>query len=175
MTQDVNAIPTTVDFSQIRKAFPVLEREVNGHPLVYLDSAASSQMRRQVADRLDRYHRSEHANVHRGVHVLSQRATDDYEEVRKKVRDFTNACTAFEVVFTTGTTDSINLVASSWGRQHLSEGDEIILTEMEHHANIVPWQMIARETGAIIRVVPVLDKRERDMEMYRSLVGPRTH
>jgi|SRR5690625_1024441 len=174
MKQDVNAIPTTVDFSQIRKDFPVLEREVNGHPLVYLDSAASSQMPRQVADRLDRYHRSEHANVHRGVHALSQRATDDYEEVRKKVRDFTNAGTAFEVVFTTGTTDSINLVASSWGRQHLSEGDEIILTEMEHHANIVPWQMIARETGAIIRVVPVLDNGELDMETYRALLGPRT-
>lgn len=174
MKQDVNTIPTTADFSVIRRDFPVLDTEVNGHPLVYLDSAASSQMPRQVADRLDRYHRAEHANVHRGVHALSQRATDAYEQVREKVNVFTHAGSGYEVVFTTGTTDSINLVASSYGRQHLSERDEIILTEMEHHANIVPWQMVAGETGAKIRVVPVLDNGVLDMEAYRSLLGPRT-
>jgi cysteine desulfurase / selenocysteine lyase len=164
----------TVDFDQIRKDFSVLEREVNGKPLVYLDNAASSQMPRQVASRLDRYHRMEHANVHRGIHTLSQTATDFYEETRKKVKEFIHAGSEDEIIYTTGTTDSINLVANSYGSVNFSEGDEIILSEMEHHANIVPWQMIARRTGAVIKVIPITDSGDLDMEAYRNLLSSRT-
>ncbi len=163
-----------VDFDKIREDFPVLYQEVNGHPLVYLDSAASSQMPVQVADRLDQYHRYEHSNVHRGIHTLSQKATDAYEEAREKVRMFINARYSDEIVYTTGTTDSINLVANSFGSVHFQKGDEILLSEMEHHANIVPWQMIAEKTGAVIRVIPVLDNGELDMEAYKSLLCKKT-
>ena len=163
-----------VDFDKIREDFPVLYQEVNGHPLVYLDNAASSQMPVQVADRLDQYHRYEHSNVHRGIHTLSQKATDAYEETRKKVRLFIKARHNDEIVYTTGTTDSINLVANSFGSVHFQEGDEILLSEMEHHANIVPWQMIAEKTGAVIRVIPVLDNGELDMEAYKSLLSKKT-
>jgi len=163
-----------VDFDKIRKDFPVLHQKVNGHPLVYLDNAASSQMPVQVADRLDHYHRYEHANVHRGIHTLSQKATDAFEEAREKIRAFINARHNEEIVYTTGTTDSINLVANSFGSLHFEKGDEIILTQMEHHANIVPWQMIAENTGAVIRVVPVMDNGELDMETYKSLLNKKT-
>lgn len=163
-----------VNFDKIRKDFPVLHQDLHGMPLVYLDNAASSQMPTQVADRLDRYHRLEHANVHRGIHTLSQRATDAYEETRRKVRDFINAEYVDEIVYTTGTTDSINLVANSYGLQNFSEGDEIILTEMEHHANIVPWQMIAERTGAVIKVIPVTDSGDLDMEAYKKLLNSKT-
>jgi len=173
MPQAVKDIPT-VDFLKIRKDFPVLEQEINGKPLVYLDNAASSQMPAQVADRIDRYHRNEHANVHRGIHTLSQRATDVFEETRKKVREFINAGSENEVVYTTGTTDSINLVANSYGGSVLKKGDEIILSEMEHHANIVPWQMIAERTGANIKVIPVTDSGDLDLEVYKSLLTDRT-
>lgn len=163
-----------VDFSKIRKDFPVLDQQVNGHPLVYLDNGASSQMPTQVADRLDRYHRYEHANVHRGIHTLSQKATDAYEEARHKVQKLINAASHEEIIYTTGTTDSINLVANSYGTLHFKEGDEIILSEMEHHANIVPWQMIAEKTGAVIKVIPVDDNGDLIMEAYKSLLGSRT-
>lgn len=163
-----------VDFEKIRKDFPALHQKVNGHPLVYLDSAASSQMPVQVADRLDHYHRYEHANVHRGIHTLSQKATDAFEEAREKIRVFINARHNDEIVYTTGTTDSINLVANSYGSLHFEKGDEIILTQMEHHANIVPWQMIAEKTGAVIRVVPVMDNGELDMETYKSQLNKKT-
>jgi cysteine desulfurase/selenocysteine lyase len=128
----------------------------------------------QVAKRIDDYHRNEHANVHRGIHTLSQRATDAFEETRKKVRDFINADSENEIVYTTGTTDSINLVASSYGGSVLKEGDEIILSEMEHHANIVPWQMIAERTGAKIKVIPVTDSGDLDLEAYKSLLNEKT-
>lgn len=163
-----------VDFEKIRSDFPVLHQEINGHPLVYLDNAASSQMPVQVAERLDHYHRHEHANVHRGIHTLSQTATDAYELTRKKVRNFIHAASHEEIIYTTGTTDSINLVANSYGAVNFSEGDEIILSEMEHHANIVPWQMIAGRTGAVIRVVPMTDEGELDMEAYKNLLGNKT-
>ncbi|TVQ04564.1 MAG: cysteine desulfurase [Balneolaceae bacterium] len=165
---------TAVDFDEIRKDFPVLSREVNGHPLVYLDNGASSQMPSRVADRLDHYHRFEHANVHRGIHTLSQQATDAFEAARKKVRHFINAADEHEIIYTTGTTDSINLVANSYGLAHFNEGDEIILSEMEHHANIVPWQMIAQKTGAVIRVIPVTDTGELDMDAYKAMLGSKT-
>jgi cysteine desulfurase/selenocysteine lyase len=128
----------------------------------------------QVADRMDHYQRYEHSNVHRGIHMLSQRATDSYEGTREKIQLFLNARLKDEIIFTTGTTDSINLVASSYGGQHLSEGDEIILTEMEHHANIVPWQMIAEKTGAVIKIVPVDDRGDLDMEAYKSMLSNKT-
>lgn len=174
MKQTASTITTPADFALIRNDFPILNSKVNGMPLVYLDNAASSQMPRQVADRLDQYHRSEHANVHRGIHALSQKATDSYEAVRIQVRDFINANSENEIIFTTGTTDSINLVANSFGRLKFSDGDEIILSEMEHHANIVPWQMIAEQTGAVIRVIPVTDIGELDMATYRELLNRKT-
>ncbi|MGF1669468.1 MAG: cysteine desulfurase [Balneolaceae bacterium] len=177
MTHRVKTISSeesSVDFDQIRQDFPVLQQTVNGHPLVYLDNAASSQMPDVVADRLDRYHRSEHANVHRGIHTLSQKATDEYELTRRKVQKFINAGSEHEIVYTTGTTDSINLVANSFGRTRFSKGDEIILSTMEHHANIVPWQMIAEETGAVIKVIPVMDNGELDLDEYKNILSAKT-
>lgn len=168
------AVKSGIDFDEIRKQFPVLHQEVNGKPLVYLDNAASSQMPEIVADRIHHYHTREHANVHRGIHTLSQRATDEFEKTRKLVQKFINAGSEHEVVFTTGTTDSINLVANSYGLKNLSEGDEIILSEMEHHANIVPWQMIAESTGALIKVIPVLDNGELDIDAYKNLLSKKT-
>jgi cysteine desulfurase / selenocysteine lyase len=165
---------TAVEFDLIRKDFPVLGCKVNGHPLVYLDNGASSQMPARVADRLDHYHRFEHANVHRGIHTLSQQATDAFEAARKKVKHFINAADEHEIIYTTGTTDSINLVANSYGLSHLTEGDEIILSEMEHHANIVPWQMVAQKTGAVIRVIPVTDAGELDIDAYKNMLGLKT-
>lgn len=173
MAEAVNSI-SSVDFSAIRKDFPVLQQEINGQPLVYLDNAASSQMPEQVADRIDQYHRCEHTNIHRGIHHLSQQATDAYEATRIKVRNLINARYKHEVIFTTGTTDSINLVASSFGREHFDEDSEIVITEIEHHANIVPWQMIAGQTGAAVKVVPVDDSGEIIREEYRHLLNDNT-
>ncbi len=174
MTQYVKHIKTTPDFDLIREDFPVLQQNVNGQPLVYLDNAASSQMPAMVADRLDKYHRFEHANVHRGIHTLSQKATDEYELTRKKIQKFINAGSEHEIVYTTGTTDSINLVANSFGRVNFEKGDEILLSEMEHHANIVPWQMVAEQTGTVIRVIPVLDNGTLDMEAFKKLLNAKT-
>ena len=174
MNEVTASISGAVDFDKIRKDFTVLSQKVNGHPLVYLDNGASSQMPAQVADRLDHYHRYEHSNVHRGIHTLSQRATDAYEEARPKIRKFINARLTDEIIYTTGTTDSINLVASSYGSQNFKKGDEIILTHMEHHANIVPWQMIAEKTGAVIKVIPVTDSGDLDMEAYKKLLSDKT-
>ena len=168
------AVKSGINFDEIRKHFPVLHQDVNDKPLVYLDNAASSQMPEIVADRIHHYHTREHANVHRGIHTLSQRATDEFEKTRKLVQQFINAESSHEVVFTTGTTDSINLVANSYGLKNLKQGDEIILSEMEHHANIVPWQMIAEKTGAVIKVIPVLDSGELNMEAYRQLLSTKT-
>lgn len=163
-----------VDFDLIRKDFPVLKRTVNGNLLVYLDNAASSQMPEQVADRIDYYHRHEHANVHRGIHTLSQEGTDFYESTREKTRAFINAKEQREIIYTSGTTDSINLVASSFGKKFIGEGDEILLSEIEHHANIVPWQMIAKEKNAHIRVIPVDDKGELIWDEFLDLLNERT-
>lgn len=161
MTEAVKTkLDYTVDFDKIREDFPVLQQNVNGSPLVYLDNAASSQMPQPVIDRINRYHSSEHANVHRGVHTLSQKATDKFELARERVQKLINAEHKHEIVYTTGTTDSINLVASSFGRKYFSEGDEILVSEIEHHANIVSWQLIAEQTGAHLRVAPVNDDGE---------------
>lgn len=173
MNQVISNI-SSINFDEIRKDFPVLDQKLNGHPLVYLDNAASSQMPKQVADRLDHYHRYEHSNVHRGIHTLSQKATYAFEETRVKVKELINAADSDEIVYTSGTTDSINLVANSYGLINFKKGDEIILSEMEHHANIVPWQMIAQKTGAVIKVIPVTDRGELDMEAYKGLLSSRT-
>ena len=162
------------DAEQIRKDFPVLGREVNGHPLVYLDSGASSQKPNQVIDRLNRYYRLEHANIHRGVHHLSQQATEAYEQARETVRSFINAKNRHEVLFTKGTTDGINLVASSFGREFLKPGDEVIISTMEHHSNIVPWQIICEQKGAKVRVIPINQHGELIIEEFESMLNQRT-
>jgi cysteine desulfurase/selenocysteine lyase len=174
MPEALNSISSAVDFGSIRRNFPILDRKINDHPLVYLDNAASSQMPNQVADRIDYYHRHEHTNVHRGIHDLSQKATDAYEGTREKVRDFINARHSREIIFTTGTTDSINLVAQSFGRQYLGENYEIVISEIEHHANIVPWQMIANQTGASIKIIPVNDAGEIELDEYAALLNENT-
>ena len=173
MNQVISDI-SVIHFDKIRNDFSVLDQEINGHPLVYLDNAASSQMPKQVADRLDQYHRYEHSNVHRGIHTLSQNATNAFEEARLKVKHLINAADHDEIIYTTGTTDSINLVANSYGLVNFRKGDEIILSEMEHHANIVPWQMVAEKTGAVIKVIPVTDLGELDLDAYKRLLSPKT-
>jgi cysteine desulfurase/selenocysteine lyase len=164
-----------IDVERLRGDFPILaEVKVHGRDLVYLDNAASSQMPRAVIERLARYQREEHANIHRGVHHLSDVATTAYESARSSVRRFINAREDREVIFTSGTTDAINLVAHGWGRAFVGSGDEIILSEVEHHANIVPWQMLCEEKGARIRVIPVDDRGELDLEAYAGLFNERT-
>jgi cysteine desulfurase/selenocysteine lyase len=162
------------DFERIRADFPILQLRVDGKPLVYLDNAASSQMPQQVIDRLVRYQTSEHANINRAVHYLSETATAEYEAARRKLQRFINASEEREVVFTSGTTDAINLVMHGYGRKFIMAGDEIILTTLEHHSNIVPWQMLAEETGAKIRVAPINDAGELVIDEYKSLFNERT-
>jgi cysteine desulfurase/selenocysteine lyase len=142
-------------WDRIRDEFPILDQQVNGHPLVYLDNAATTQKPRAVLEVLGRFYTTDNSNVHRGLHALSMRATDDYEGARARVAKFINAEASEEIVFTRGTTESINLVASSWGGANLRKGDVILLTEMEHHSNIVPWQLVAQRTGATLRYLPV--------------------
>jgi cysteine desulfurase/selenocysteine lyase len=163
-----------LDIERLRADFPILKLKVNGHPLAFLDNAASSQMPQPVIDRWVRYQTTEHSNIHRAVHYLSEVATAEYEVARRKIQAFINAKEDREVVFTTGTTDAINLVAHGYGRKFIGAGDEIVLTTLEHHSNIVPWQMVADEKGAKIRVVPVNDRGELDHEAYLKLLGPRT-
>ena len=170
----VLARPGAFDVERIRKDFPILTLEVNGRPLVFLDNAASSQMPQPVIDRLVRYQTSEHANIHRAVHYLSEKATSEYEAARRKVQAFINAREDREVIFTSGTTDAINLVAHGYGRKWIGEGDEIILTTLEHHSNIVPWQMLAEEKGAKIRVAPIGDRGELLVDEFRKLFSSRT-
>ena len=162
------------DVDRIRADFPILHIEVQGKPLVYLDNAASSQMPQSVIDRLVRYQTSQHANIHRGVHALSELATAEYEAARVKLQHFINAPEAREVIFTSGTTDAINLVMHGYGRKFIKADDEIILTTLEHHANIVPWQMLAEETGAKIRVLPINDAGELCVDQFEALFNART-
>ena len=162
------------DVERIRSDFPILQLKIEDNPLVYLDSAASSQMPQLVIDSLVRYQTMQHANIHRAVHYLSETATNEYEAARGKLKRFINAPEEREVIFTSGTTDAINLVMHGYGRQFIKAGDEIILTTLEHHANIVPWQMLAEETGAKIRVAPVNDAGEILIEDYEKLFNSRT-
>ncbi|HEV2008062.1 MAG TPA: cysteine desulfurase [Burkholderiales bacterium] len=162
------------DVERIRADFPILTLKIDGKPLVYLDNAASSQMPQPVIDRLVRYQSAQHANIHRAVHTLSEIATAEYEEARRKLQRFINAREEREVVFTSGTTDAINLVMHGYGRKFIGAGDEIILTTLEHHSNIVPWQMLAEEKGAKIRVVPINDAGELVIDEYEALFNERT-
>ncbi len=165
--------PTALDVDRLRQDFPILAQKINGHRLAFLDSAASSQRPQCVIDAVRHYYERDHANVHRGVHTLSHRATEAYEGAREKVRQFINAASTREIVFTRGTTDSINLLAASFG-QDIEAGDEIVISHLEHHSNIVPWQMLCERTGAVLRVVPINDRGEIRMDEYLSLLGPRT-
>jgi cysteine desulfurase/selenocysteine lyase len=163
-----------IDVEAVRRDFPVLAREVNGRPLCYLDNAASSQRPRAVIDSISRYYETSHANVHRGVHRLSQEATDLFEGARETLRRFVNARSTREVVFVRGTTEAINLVAQSYARPRLRPGDEILISWLEHHANIVPWQMACEQTGAKLRVIPITRSGEVDFEAVLGLLGDRT-
>src|SRR3546814_523405 len=154
--------------------FPILARPIKGRRLAYLDNGATTQKPLAVIQAESDFYEQSNANIHRGVHWLSQHATDLYEQGRESVRKLLNAARSQEIVFTRGTTEAINLVAYSWGRAALKEGDEILITGMEHHSNIVPWQMLCEQTGAQLRVVPVTDSGELDMDQYRALLGPRT-
>lgn len=165
---------STLDVAKIRADFPILQRRVHDKPLVFLDSAASSQKPACVIEAMNDYYRTTHANVHRGVHTLSEEATALYEGARKKIARFINAPSSREIIYTRNTTESINLVAFTWGRANLKAGDEILLTESEHHSNIVPWQMIAKETGAIVRYIPVDAKGYLDTATLDTLLTPRT-
>ncbi|MGH8179666.1 MAG: cysteine desulfurase [Steroidobacteraceae bacterium] len=163
-----------LDVERVRRDFPILERSVNGRPLVYLDSAASSQRPLPVLRAVERYETHSHANVHRGVHALSQAATEAYEGARERVRRFINAHSTREIIFVRGTTEGINLVAQSYARPRLGPGDEILITGLEHHANIVPWQMVRDQTGCTLKVVPINRRGEVELDRYLSMLSPRT-
>jgi cysteine desulfurase / selenocysteine lyase len=162
------------DVERVRADFPILQRKVRGKPLVYLDNAATSQKPQSVIDAVSGFYAEENANIHRGVHYLSERATVAYDQVREKVARFVNARSSREVVFTKGTTEGINLVAQSFARTHLRPGDDILITVMEHHSNIVPWQLICEQTGANLRAVPINDDGELELEVFEQMLGDRT-
>ncbi|MED2971175.1 cysteine desulfurase [Fictibacillus sp. B-59209] len=159
---------------EVRKLFPILHQEVNGKPLVYFDSAATSQKPVPVIEALEKYYREYNSNVHRGVHTLGTRATDGYEGAREKVRRFINAKSTQEIIFTRGTTTSINTVAASYGLTNLSEGDEIVITPMEHHSNIIPWQQVAKKTGAALKYIPLKEDGSIDLQDVENTVTPQT-
>src|SRR5437773_8814255 len=154
----------TVDWESLREHFPILREQAHGHPLIYFDSAATSQKPRAVLEALRNFYEHENANVHRGLHTLSSRATEAYESARQRVADYIGAMSPDEIVFTRGTTESINLVAQAWGGKFIREGDVILLTVMEHHSNLVPWQLLAERTGVRLRFVPVRDDGILDLE-----------
>ncbi|QOR83911.1 cysteine desulfurase [Geobacillus stearothermophilus] len=159
-----------MNVNEIRTLFPILHQDVNGHPLVYFDSAATSQKPLPVIEALDRYYREYNSNVHRGVHTLGTKATDAYEGAREKVRRFLNAQSAQEIIFTRGTTASLNLVASSYGRANVKEGDEIVITYMEHHSNLIPWQQLAKQTGATLKYIPMQEDGTIDLRDVEATV-----
>ena len=162
------------DVNKIRKEFPILERKIYGKPLVYMDNAATSQKPISVIKAIDDYYKKSNSNVHRGVHFLSNEATDLFEGAREKIRNFINAEKTSEIIFVRGTTEAINLVASSYGRKYFKEGDEIIITELEHHANIVPWQIICEQTGAKLKVIPITEEGELKYEEFEKMLSEKT-
>jgi len=164
----------SLDVYKIREDFPILKQKVNGKPLVYLDNAATSQKPQAVLDALKHYYTVDNSNVHRGVHELSQRATKAYEDVRAKVQHFLNARESREIIYVRGTTEAINLVAMTYGRKNIGAGDEIIITAMEHHSNIVPWQLLCEEKGAVLRVAPINDSGELLLDEFKNLLNPQT-
>jgi cysteine desulfurase/selenocysteine lyase len=163
-----------IDVERLRQDFPILGERVRGRPLVYLDNAATSQKPRAVIEAVSRFYAAENANIHRGVHTLSERATVAYEGVRERVARFLNAASPREIVFTRGTTEAINLIAHSWGATSLRPGDEILVTAMEHHSNLVPWQLLAGRTGAVVRAVPITNTGELDLDAFERLLTERT-
>ena len=167
-------LATGFDVEKIREDFPVLKQTIHGKPLVYFDSAATAQKPFAVIDAIRKFHEVDCANIHRGVHELSQRSTAAYEETRAKTKRFLNAHNKSELIFVRGTTEGINLVTSTWGRVNIKAGDEIIVSALEHHSNIVPWQMLCEEKGATLRVIPMNDRGELILEAYEKLLGPRT-
>jgi cysteine desulfurase / selenocysteine lyase len=171
---DLGAVRHQFDVTSIRNDFPILREKVNGHPLIWLDNAATTQKPQAVIDRLKYFYEHENSNIHRAAHDLAARATDAYEDARSKVAHFLNASSSKEIVFVRGATEAINLVAQSWGRQHINKGDEIVISWIEHHANIVPWQMLAAEKSAILRVIPVDDSGQIRLDEYEKLLSTRT-
>ncbi len=165
---------STFDFAKVRADFPILSTEVRGKPLTYLDNGATSQKPASVIEAIERYYRAENSNIHRGVHYLSEKATDAYEGARAKVADFIGAPDPDEIIFVRGATEGINLVAHGFIETQLEAGDEILITHMEHHANIVPWQIAAEKTGAVLKVVPVLDNGELDLDAFTALLSDKT-
>ena len=163
-----------LNINDIRNQFPVLHQEVNGKPLVYLDNAATTHKPQSVIDALSNYYQKDNSNIHRGAHTLAARATDYFEKTRLMIQQFTHAREPEEIIFTKGTTESINLVASTFGRKYVQSGDEIIISALEHHSNIVPWQMLCEEKGAVLKIIPINDKGELLLEEYDKLLSPRT-
>ncbi|MCG3136800.1 MAG: Cysteine desulfurase [Phycisphaerae bacterium] len=174
ITQSPRSASTPYHVEQYRRDFPILSQQVHGHPLVYLDNAATTQKPQVVLRAIQHYYEQDNANVHRGVHELSVRATAAYEQARLKVQRFLNAGRSEEIIFVRGATEGVNLVAQSYGRSQLYDGDEVLITHMEHHSNIVPWQMVCEQTGAHLRVVPINDRGELLMDEYHRLLTPRT-
>ncbi len=175
--EEVNATlnaPKTFDVDAIRAQFPILAREVHGKPLVYLDNAATSQKPQAVIDAISNYYSSYNANIHRGIHTLAEEATAAYEATRLCVKEFLGAAALEEIVFTRGTTESINLVSNAWGRANVGAGDEIIISAMEHHSNIVPWQLLCEEKGATLKIIPINDDGELLIDEYQKLLSPKT-
>ncbi len=172
--QTIVADQPVFDVAEIRKQFPVLQQEVNGRPLVYFDNAATTQKPLAVIQALNHYYEHDNANIHRGIHTLAERATAAFEETRKTVQSFIHAAEAEEVIFTKGTTDGINLVATAYGRKFIQAGDEIIISAMEHHSNIVPWQMLCEEKQAILKVIPVDENGELLLDQFEQLLTDRT-
>jgi cysteine desulfurase/selenocysteine lyase len=166
--------PSAFDVHKVRRHFPILHQTVHGKPLVYLDNAATTQKPLAVIEAIENYYRRDNANIHRGVHTLSERATASYEKVRIAAQKFLNAADAKEIIFVRGTTEAINLVAQSYGRKNVNAGDEVLITAMEHHSNIVPWQMLCEEKGAHLRVAPMNDRGELMLEAFEKLLGPKT-
>src|SRR5437762_12768410 len=166
------SVASQVDWGALRKHFPILREQAHGNPLIYFDSAATSQKPRAVIEALRNFYEHDNANVHRGLHTLSSRATEAYENARRRVAEYIGAANSNEIIFTRGTTESINLVAQAWGEKFIREGDVILLTVMEHHSNLVPWQLLAERTGARLRFVPVRDDGTLDVDQLSSLLTP---
>ncbi len=176
-TPDVMHAPSkapSFDVEKVRKDFPVLHQRVHGKPLVYLDNAATTQKPLAVIEAISKYYRADNSNIHRGVHTLSERATEAYEKVRVAAQKFVNAAESREIIFVRGTTEASNLVAQTYGRKHVGPGDEVLITAMEHHSNIVPWQMLCEEKGAKLRVAPINERGELVLEEFEKLLGPKT-
>jgi cysteine desulfurase / selenocysteine lyase len=171
---DSLTIPRNLDITAIRQEFPILNREVKGRPLIYLDNAATTQKPQQVIDAIVSYYSNYNANIHRGIHTLAEEATSSFEQTRDIVQSFIGASSREEIIFTKGTTESINLVAYCWGRKNITAGDEIIISNMEHHSNFVPWQLLCQERNAVLKVIPINDDGELLMDEYEKMLGART-